>query len=109
MAPAAKGAPPWGGDGPIDAICSLSSSAADFRPNSQIQAPSQAEILPNPRVISFPALPRRRHVPPPQRIDVRITAVNAAGAPYGRSRTFRLTHGDIDALVAHAERMEARA
>jgi hypothetical protein len=48
--------------------------------------------------------------PPPRprrRIEVRIAAADWR-APYGRSRAFRLTHDDLDELIAFALRLEAR-
>ena len=52
-----------------------------------------------------------RNSPPPPRprqIDVRISAFDPR-TPYGRSRAFRLTHDDLDELIAVAMRMEQRA
>jgi hypothetical protein len=57
----------------------------------------------------FPPRPRLRLVPrepQPRRIEVRI-AVNAARAPYGRSRIFHLT--DLERLLAHAESLDWRS
>jgi hypothetical protein len=52
MALAAKGPPRQGSaDGPIDAVCLLSSSAADVQTNSPPQRPAQAELLRNPRAV----------------------------------------------------------
>jgi hypothetical protein len=48
-------------------------------------------------------LVERRQLP---RFEVRITAA-AGRAPYGRSRAFRLTHDDLDELIAVALRMES--
>jgi hypothetical protein len=46
--------------------------------------------------------------PQPRRIEVRI-AVNAARAPYGRSRIFYLTNHDLERLLAHAESLDRRS
>jgi hypothetical protein len=49
--------------------------------------------------------------PPPQvrrRYETRIV-VSAARMPIGRTRPFRLSEGDLERLIAHAERLEARA
>lgn len=55
------------------------------------------------KILEFPARRIR-----PRRIDVRIAA--AAGlTPVGRSRAFRLSHDDLDELIAAAMRMERRA
>jgi hypothetical protein len=50
-------------------------------------------------------LVERRQLP---RFEVRITAADVR-APYGRSRAFRLTHDDLDELIAVSMRMERRA
>jgi hypothetical protein len=42
------------------------------------------------------------------RLAVRISVLDAR-APYGRSRAFRLTHDELDELIAVAMRMEGRA
>jgi hypothetical protein len=58
-----------------------------------------------------PPRPRLRPVassPRPRRLEVRINAAEAR-YPYGRSRAFRLTHDDLEWLIATAERLEARA
>jgi hypothetical protein len=60
---------------------------------------------PFPRHSHLRLVPRE---PQPRRIEVRI-AVNAARAPYGRSRIFRLRERDLAELVAQAERLERRA
>jgi hypothetical protein len=57
---------------------------------------------PHLRLVPRPG-PRR-----PRRIEVRIAAADQR-ALYGRSRAFRLTHDDLDELIAVAMRMEARA
>jgi hypothetical protein len=46
----------------------------------------------------------RRQLP---RFEVRI-AVADGRAPYGRSRAFRLTHDELDELIAVAMRIERR-
>jgi len=49
--------------------------------------------------------------PPPQarrRHEARIV-VSSARMPIGRSRTFRLTHDELDKLIDVAMRMEQRA
>jgi hypothetical protein len=74
--------------------------------NIPSQAPAQAQIERDPRVISFPARPRRRHVPPPRRLEVRITAADGR-SPIGRSRPFRLSDHALDALIMHAGKLEA--
>jgi hypothetical protein len=56
------------------------------------------------RLIPAPAPPPPR----PRRIEVRI-AVNAARAPYGRSRIFYLTNHDLERLLAHAESLDRRS
>lgn len=45
--------------------------------------------------------------PRPRRLEVRIGAADQR-APYGRSRSFRLTHDDLDELINAATRLEAR-
>ncbi|PNE11329.1 MAG: hypothetical protein CR217_09315 [Beijerinckiaceae bacterium] len=45
--------------------------------------------------------------PRPRRLEVRISAADGR-APYGRSRPFRLTHDDLDELIAVALRIEGR-
>jgi hypothetical protein len=58
----------------------------------------------------FPRHSHLRLVPPeprPRRLEVRINAIEAR-YPYGRSRVFRLTHDDLDELIAVALRMERR-
>lgn len=51
--------------------------------------------------------------PPPSRPQHRRLAVRIGGAdsrsPHGRSRAFRLTHDDLDELIATAARLQARA
>lgn len=44
---------------------------------------------------------------PRRRLSVQITVLDGR-LPYGRSRPFRLTHDDIDELIAAAMRMERR-
>ncbi len=49
-----------------------------------------------------------RPPPRPRRLEVRISVADGR-APIGRSRAFRLTHDDLDDLIAIAMRMERRA
>ena len=62
----------------------------------------------------FPRAPRLRLVTlerepqPRRRYETRIV-VSSAHMPVGRSRTFRLTHDDLDELIAVALRMERMA
>jgi hypothetical protein len=75
---------------PPDAQCSAGSSfiaAARERLRRQRLVEHLHRLGPSPR---------------PRRLEVRITAAGG-GAPYGRSRGFRLTHDDLDM------RMERRA
>ena len=62
-------------------------------------------------VSPFPHLPHLRLVPPapaPRRcLSVRISVLDGRSA-FGRSRAFRLTHDDLDELIAVALRMERR-
>jgi hypothetical protein len=98
-----EGRPPGGRDAPRYSSSLDGIDDALIAPNS---APLQVEILRDPRVISFPARPRRRHVPPPPRcFEVRIAAADSR-VPYGRSRAFRLSFSDIKRLITHAERLE---
>jgi hypothetical protein len=58
----------------------------------------------------FPPRPRLRLVekpPRPRPLEVRISAADGRSA-FGRSRAFRLTHDDLDELIAVAMRMERR-
>jgi hypothetical protein len=108
---AGRAAPEQTGNGP-----QLSSSAADFqtnshpRPNAQIKFPAPA----GPGFDAEIALPRSRlrlvpPVPPPRRLlAVRINVLDGR-SPFGRSRTFRLAHDELDELIAIATRMERRA
>jgi hypothetical protein len=60
---------------------------------------------------SFPPRPRLHLVPRPRRprrLDVRINVLDGRSA-FGRSRAFRLTHDELDELIAAATRMERRA
>jgi hypothetical protein len=54
------------------------------------------------RLIPAPPPPR------PRRLDVRISVADGR-SPYGRSRTFHLTHDDVDELIPSATQMEWRA
>jgi hypothetical protein len=90
----------------------------EIQANIPKQGAAQAQIEHNPRaVMAMPsATAGRRHlhlVPPPppprpRRIDVRISADDGR-SPIGRSRAFRLTHDDLDELIAFATRIERRA
>jgi hypothetical protein len=53
------------------------------------------------RLVPAPPPPR------PRRVEARIV-VSAARLPIGRSRAFRLSDFDLERLIAHAERLEAR-
>jgi len=57
---------------------------------------------------SAPEIAPAQETPQPRRIEVRI-AVNAARAPYGRSRIFCLTNHDLERLLAHAESLDRRS
>jgi hypothetical protein len=46
--------------------------------------------------------------PPRHRLAVLISVLDGRSA-FGRSRVFRLTHDDLDELIAFATRMERRA
>jgi hypothetical protein len=95
-----RAAPDSQGNGPLSSY-----GGVDLPANIPNQAPSQAEILRDPRVISFPARPRRRHVLPPRRLEVRITAADGR-SPIGRTRPIRLTEDGLDELIVCAERLE---
>jgi len=59
----------------------------------------------------FPQRPDLRIVsrqPQPRRLEVRFHILDRR-APYARSRAFRLTHDELDELMAAATRMERRA
>jgi len=56
-----------------------------------------------PHLRLVPAAPPPR----PRRLDVRISVADHR-TPYGRTRPFRLTHDDLDELIAVAMRMERR-
>jgi hypothetical protein len=59
----------------------------------------------------FPTRPCLRLVEKPPlapRLEVRIHVLDGRSA-FGRSRAFRLTHDDLDELIAVALRMERRA
>jgi hypothetical protein len=60
----------------------------------------------------FPRAPRLHLVPPSQAprrcLTVRIDVLDGRSA-FGRSRPFRLTHDDLDELIAVAMRMVRRA
>ncbi|PNE10943.1 MAG: hypothetical protein CR217_11570 [Beijerinckiaceae bacterium] len=59
----------------------------------------------------FPPRPRLRLVEKPPlapRLEVRIHVLDGRSA-FGRSRAFRLTHNDLDELIAVAMRMERRS
>jgi len=60
-----------------------------------------------------PQRPRLYVVPPappprPRRIEVRFHVLDGRSA-YGRSRAFHLLRADLDELIDHALRLEARA
>jgi hypothetical protein len=57
----------------------------------------------------FPPRPRLVEKPPlAPRLEVRIHVLDGRSA-FGRSSAFRLTHNDLDELIAVAMRMERRA
>jgi hypothetical protein len=91
MTKAYEGPPRWGGAGGPEVIC-LSADASDIAQNLAIC---------NRRPVLL------RLVPRPRRLDVRIIAADGR-APYGRAGPFRLTHDELDELVAVATRLEAR-
>jgi len=60
-------------------------------------------VVPFPRHLRLvPPVPAPR-----RRLSVRISVLDGR-APYCRSRPFRLTHDDLDELIAVAMRMEGR-
>ena len=91
MTQARVGPPPGQEGGPL----------ADFQPNAPSQCPTQAK-----KRGARP--PHLRLVPPasPPRVEVRIIAYERH---VPRARSFQLTHRALDELIAHAERLGARA
>jgi hypothetical protein len=79
----------------------MSSSAADFEPNS----PNQAQTQINSRGADVVPFPPRTRPPRPRRIEVQISA-RLGRAPIGRSRPLKLTDHDLDWLIAEAVRRE---
>jgi hypothetical protein len=94
---AREGPPPGQEGGPLE----LSSSAADFQPNSPSQGQRQAKSRARLRLVAPPPPPR------PRRLDVRLT-VSDDRTPHCRSRPFRLTQDDLDELFEIVARMERR-
>jgi hypothetical protein len=98
MADISVGPPPGQEGGPLE----MSSSAADFQPNSPNQAPRQTIS----RVVQFPA----RSTPPPPRprhlVAVHISAFRAR-EPLGRTRPLLMTERGLARLVEAAEQIEA--
>jgi hypothetical protein len=86
------------------AICFGGEQSPDSAPTQKYQAQNL--------VRRFGVRPHLRLVPPqspprPRRLDVRISVADGRSA-FGRSRVFRLTHDDLDELIAVAMRMERR-
>lgn len=56
-----------------------------------------------------PTPPARIAPPPrPRHLEVRLHVLDGR-TPYGRSRAFHLSDFDLERLIAHAERLEARS
>jgi hypothetical protein len=95
------GPPRWGDAAGSKGIC-LSASPSDTpspqKDQAQIVARHGAAAL---RLVP-PAPPPR-----PRRLEIRISAADHR-TPYGHTRPIRLTHDDLDELIAVAVRMEGR-
>ena len=78
------------GSGDVDCLAAIGTS--DKPPARKYQAENLIRLVPRSR---------------PVRLAVRISVADGL-APYGRAGPFRLTHDDVDELIAHALRLERR-